>query len=151
MGTYRQPETSSVVMCKVRDQVLKTTGEYMLRKGDCDWRTVEDNSEIDPNLEVLSWKEDIMEDILIGIKEEKLKQASAAFQQACNGRLAEKEVKGYTGWDGEHSSEDLLEQLICDAHDLQCLPSEIDHERLIDISNRAMMLWYRANKTYESK
>jgi hypothetical protein len=87
----------------------------------------------------------------VEIQEKKLKQASSEFHKACDNRLAKKELEGYTGWDGAHSSGDIINQMIEDINRVYLIPTEDDASRLVDISNRAMMLWHRITKSNESK
>jgi hypothetical protein len=86
------------------------------------------------------------------IQEEKLKQASEEFHQACDSRLAEKEALAYTGWDDNKNYEDILNQLLIDVIDAGLIPSDKDpSKKLLDISNRAMMLWKMTKKKNEPK
>jgi len=145
------PAESSIVQCKIQHCSTKGTKEYLLVKvaeDDCAWRTADDNSEVDYSWTVTHWKENILDakEAPLEIKEAKLKQASSDFQQACNDRLARKEAEGYTGWDGEHPSQDLVEQIITDAKIVLYAPNKCNAKSLLDIGNRAMMLWHRITK-----
>jgi hypothetical protein len=56
----RLPVTNSVVLCRVERDSSKKIFYYVLRKvkeDDCDWRTVDDNSEITYFVTITHWKE----------------------------------------------------------------------------------------------
>jgi hypothetical protein len=53
------------------------------------------------------------------------------------------EVKGHTGWDGEYPTAALRGEIADDADAM----ARVGHEdKAVDIANRCMMLWHRANK-----
>lgn len=84
--------------------------------------------------------------------DEKLRLTTLKFKDEMLERLAEKENHGYTGWDNrdEISDHHLAAQLNHDADEILyqiksgVLP--VEKKRLIDIANRAMMLWYRSKE-----
>jgi hypothetical protein len=87
-------------------------------------------------------------------KDKKLCKAVEDFAAQMLDRLAEKEAKGYTGWDDKRDEAEprdweLLESM---EHDIKCFYgdgqkqsyAEASRKNAIDIANRAMMLWFRA-------
>lgn len=57
----RLPKVNVAVLCKLRHFKKNEYQEALLKKvneGDCDWRTADDNSEINYDWNVVSWKFD---------------------------------------------------------------------------------------------
>ncbi len=81
------------------------------------------------------------------ICDERLSSAVYEFYSAQCKRFAEKEAEGYFGWDDENNvtSHNLARDLSIDATSV--FPGK-KYNKLIDIANRAMILWYR-NKDQE--
>jgi len=63
------------------------------------------------------------------------------FSKEVEHRLKEKEDEGYTGWDGDYSTEALQEELTDDA--LQIEREGGYKDQALDVAARAMMLWHR--------
>lgn len=82
------------------------------------------------------------------IRSKKLKRAAETFTEAMHQRLAQKERRGYRGWDKAMPTDDLL--AIGIANDLtimRALDYDEQSARLcVDIANRAMMLHHRITK-----
>lgn len=76
------------------------------------------------------------------LKDTKLSNAVSNFAEEMRLRFAAKEQEGFSGWDSRENVDDtdLLEKI---EEDLAS-PTGV---RLIDIANRAMILWYREKYT----
>ena len=72
--------------------------------------------------------------------QEKRDAAVDAFAKAMKERLNEMALKGKTGWDGGYPTQRLRTELRSDANDVVILHND---DKVVDIANRAMMLWYR--------
>lgn len=58
--TIKKPEEGKIYLCRLRQSHTKEVQEHLLKKvkeGDCDWRTVDDNSEISYMWDVVEWTE----------------------------------------------------------------------------------------------
>jgi len=86
---------------------------------------------------------------------EKINNTIDAFTDNIKERMLQKYKEGYRGWDGKYSEIYLSNELLNDAVDVaRNLPIKnfkptctvILNQRLVDISARCMMLWYRYNK-----
>lgn len=78
---------------------------------------------------------------------EKLNAAVDAFAGAMKERFQQKVKEGYTGWDGDYPTQNILEEIKRDAeflHEDHCWETRFKPGKLsVDIANRCMMLWYR--------
>ena len=74
------------------------------------------------------------------LKNTKLSNAVGAFSDEMRLRFAAKEQEGKSGWDSKSqiANEHIIAQMKFDIDD----PTGV---KLIDIANRAMILWYREN------
>ena len=74
------------------------------------------------------------------LKDTKLSSAVSAFAEEMRLRFAAKEQEGKHGWDSKSqiANEHIIAQMKFDVDD----PTGV---KLIDIANRAMILWYREN------
>ena len=71
------------------------------------------------------------------LKDTKLSNAVSAFAEQMRLRFAAKEQEGKSGWDtGEFDRNDCIDEMRMDTD----FPTGVT---LIDIANRAMILWYR--------
>ena len=69
-----------------------------------------------------------------------------AFASDMKTRFTQKVEAGYTGWDGSYRSDVLCGEIASDAAYIGlCIVHDVNTQkkRIIDIANRAMILWYR--------
>ena len=74
------------------------------------------------------------------IKDKKLDEAVNEFASDMKDRLAEKERKGYKGWEGSYQKDKLLTEI---QEDVLAIHTQPTKKKLSDIANRIMMLSYR--------
>jgi len=78
---------------------------------------------------------------------DKLDAAVDKFKNAMKGMLFKKHSEGLIGWDKEYPSQHLAEEILRDSASLVPRCTSDCRKLCVDIANRAMMLWHRAEQS----